>query len=105
MGACLVLFAAFLLVSESVRVSVPGLWLFGLRTEKFVSADYFPLFPWFFLFLAGAAAGRNIKENAGKRREMPSPRPLLWMGRHSLVIYLAHQPLIYLVLTLCGTLA
>ena len=99
-GVALLLFAVFFFISENVRVSFPGLWLFGLRTENFVSFDYYPLFPWFFLFLAGTAAGKSVAENAGKSREIFFPRPLLWMGRHSLLIYLVHQPLFLLIVRL-----
>ena len=69
-------------------------------------ADYMPLIPWMGVFLIGAAAGRVLyKEKktlfggAGKTVRAIT-RPLEFMGRHSLIIYLVHQPVIYGVLYL-----
>ena len=69
-------------------------------------ADYMPLIPWMGVFLIGAAAGRVLyKEKktlfggAGKTVRAVT-RPLEFMGRHSLIIYLVHQPVIYCVLYL-----
>lgn len=58
------------------------------------SADYFPLIPWLLLFLCGTFLGqwRDRLPAWCYRRRVP---PLCWIGRHSLWIYLAHQPLIF----------
>ena len=74
----------------------PFLFPLGIVGPGFVSADYYPLFPWLFLFLAGAGIGRWFKE--GKLPDVfynEHLRPLAACGRHTLVIYLAHQPVIY----------
>jgi len=65
----------------------------GFPPAGFVSSDYFPLVPWFFLFCAGAFFFR-LREG---RPPVQIPRiPVLsWMGRHSLLIYLLHQPALY----------
>lgn len=73
-------------------------WLapLGIYSGSFSSADYFPLFPWMFVFLAGTFLGRFAA--AGKfpkftyRSHLPS---LSFMGRHALIIYIVHQPIIY----------
>lgn len=69
-------------------------------------ADFMPLIPWMGVFLICAAAGRILyKEkrtlfpNAGKTVRAIT-RPLEFLGRHSLIIYLVHQPVIYGVLYL-----
>lgn len=72
---------------------------FGLPSRDFYSADYFPLFPWLFLFLAGY----YLYVIAVRCRWLPllvksRCRFLEWAGRHSLLIYLLHQPLIYVLL-------
>lgn len=67
------------------------LWL-GFPSPHFQSLDYFPVIPWFGLIALGTALGTRI-------RFPPSPNHLpwlSWMGRHSLTIYLIHQPLILL---------
>ncbi|MBR5134579.1 MAG: DUF1624 domain-containing protein [Clostridia bacterium] len=58
------------------------------------SADIFPLFPWLFWFLAGSFLGKWHDKLPAftKKRHIP---PLAFLGRHSLIIYLVHQPVIY----------
>ncbi len=74
----------------------------GFHNDKFVSADYFPMLPWIFVYTAGVWVGKLAK--AGKfpafmyRSSVPQ---LSWVGRHALAIYLFHQPVIYA----CGLLA
>ena len=91
-GAWALLFAGSWAVTAHVRVSFPFLYPLGLRTAEFFSADYWPLFPWVFLYLSGAAMSGFLPEPA-KTRALPPA--LTFPGRHSLVIYLAHQPLLY----------
>lgn len=71
----------------------------GFMPKDFFSTDYFPLLPWLFLFWVGyflyQLAGRAGMEPL-RRSVCP---PLGWMGRHSLVLYLLHQPVILGVLT------
>jgi uncharacterized membrane protein len=76
------------------------LFPFGFRNADFFSADYFPLFPYFFLFLAGAAAGALVKYFPPFARRVHI-RPLAYLGRHSLLVYLLHQPV---AITLLGLL-
>ena len=71
----------------------------GFMPKDFFSTDYFPLLPWLFLFWVGYF----LHQLAGRAGMEPLRRsvcpPLGWMGRHSLVIYLLHQPVILGVLT------
>ena len=78
-------------------------WLYGCRylaplglpSRDFISADYFPLIPWIFLFLCGYYLWALVVRT--KRQELFRPRvPVLdVIGRYSLWIYLVHQPLLY----------
>lgn len=73
----------------------------GFPHENFFSADYFPVFPWIFLFWSGYFL-QGICARLGFMKYL-SPfhiKPLEWLGRHSLVIYMLHQPVIYGVLFL-----
>ena len=76
------------------RVSIPGLFVFGLRTPWFRSSDYYPLFPWIFLFLMGTVLGARVLRSAETRKCWPAPAPLRFLGRHALWIYLIHQPVL-----------
>ena len=77
---------------------------FGFYPDWFYSADYFGLLPWLFLFWAGYYLHKAV----GRRRMEPlrhSVCPSLgWMGRHSLLLYLLHQPVIYGVLSAAAVL-
>lgn len=78
-------------------------WLFwlGFPSSDFFSGDYFPLVPWFFLFLCGSCAGVYLKEGKYPSWFVKSHCPPLgWLGRHSMFIYLLHQPVMYGILTL-----
>ncbi len=96
----LALFLLFYGVCFRVRVSVPGLWMFGFRTETFRSADWYPLFPWLFLFLAGAVAGGRIRRSGAAWTRRPASPILTWPGRRALWIYLIHQPVLLGLLAL-----
>lgn len=77
-------------------VSVNWLYPLGFPAPGFSSADYFPLLPWFFLFLIGTAAGGVCLERRESRLLAASlPGPVTWPGRHSLLIYILHQPVLY----------
>lgn len=94
-AACLALFVLSRIFTESVTVGCKWLYPLGLRAEGFYSADYYPLFPWLFLFLFGTWLGGIVE----RERERPIfsrsfPAWLTFAGRHSLLIYLLHQPLI-----------
>ena len=98
-GAALIwgaLLAAGAWVCGSVYVGVPFLYPLGLRTEGFYSADYYPLVPWVFLFLLGTRIGGYIIKNRDAAwANAHFPAALTFAGRHSLAIYLLHQPVIY----------
>lgn len=83
------------------RITMPNNWLapLGLLSQTFYSADYFPLFPWFGVFLYGSALGKLLyKQKRSLLKLDISGNPLVALGRHSLFIYLVHQPVLLLVL-------
>ncbi len=73
----------------------------GFAPEWFASVDYFPLIPWLFLYMVGYFMYMIFCKNDWLRfLTCKSVRPAEWLGRHSLVIYMLHQPVIYGVLAL-----
>ena len=69
-------------------------------------ADYFPIFPWVFMFIIGRAAAGF--KNAGQLPAFAEKRriaPLGFIGRHALVIYILHQPLAFGIMFLIKIIA
>ena len=84
-------------------ITVECRWLFwlGLVYPGFATSDYFPLLPFLGFFLLGGLLGRWLYPQ--KRSLLPNWKglPLLqWTGRHSLLIYLLHQPILTAVVFL-----
>lgn len=84
---------------RNVTVSTDLFLALGLHSRSFSSSDYFPLLPNLGWFLLGAVIGRTAygeKKTLFPRvndRALPL-RGLCWCGRHSLGIYLLHQPIL-----------
>ncbi|MGN1187893.1 MAG: heparan-alpha-glucosaminide N-acetyltransferase [Lachnospiraceae bacterium] len=61
----------------------------------YVSADYYPIIPWGFLFLAGAMVGYVFnREGLPKLFYKNVCPPLAFIGRHTMFIYIVHQPIL-----------
>lgn len=91
-----VLFFAARWWTGRTAVSVPWLYPLGFTAPGFYSADYFPLLPWFFLFLTGTALGGwCLAHRENRLLAVRLPGVLTWPGRHSLIIYVLHQPVLY----------
>lgn len=81
---------------DEIPVENPWLTVIGFPCPGMGASDHFPLLPYFGYFLAGAAIGRWVY----RKRESLLPsweghallRPFCFCGRHSLWIYLLHQP-------------
>lgn len=118
LGVCMMLWPVFrkwkprMLAAAGAALALTGWWLrgtvmdvpvwllpLGFQFPGFSSSDYFPLMPNLGYFLLGAALGRTVY--ADQRTRLPNvntDHPLIrffrWCGRHSLAIYLLHQPVL-----------
>ena len=78
----------------------PGFpWLLWLIPYRHATFDYWPLVPWFGLFLLGMFAGKMLYPQGNRRFNIPDfshpvVSALTLPGRHPLVIYLAHFPIL-----------
>jgi len=82
---------------QSTWFDVPGRRWIGLMTHKPLTEDYVPLLPWFGVVLVGMAFGPVLKRLARVLQQSLDIRPvnmLAYAGRHSLIIYLLHQPVL-----------
>lgn len=90
---------AMMIAGWYLRTQAFPFWLLtplGFAPYGFTSSDYFPLLPNLGYFLLGTVAGKRAY--AGRKSLFPRETPPLglfrWMGRHSLMIYLLHQPIL-----------
>lgn len=82
--------------------------MFGLHQTNVwkYTIDYFPLLPWFGVTLLGVGIGNILYKDNKRRFKIPdlsnyrSITMVSWLGKHSLAIYLFHQPIIAGALTL-----
>ncbi|QUH26707.1 heparan-alpha-glucosaminide N-acetyltransferase [Serpentinicella alkaliphila] len=81
------------------RTELGFLFPIGLINMNFYSADYYPLFPWFGVFLLGAIVGKALYSNKSGYVKFNNNKNIVnKLGQRTLVIYLIHQPLILVVL-------
>ena len=114
MAVCILLFvltryiARGYLGTESLQLALPPEWYqspflfpFGIHPRGFFSSDYFPLLPWMFVFFCGSFLGIFfVNDFLPDFFYRPHSNVLSWVGRHSLIIYILHQPVTYGVLLL-----
>ena len=81
-----------------------SLWLAwtGLTMTTHPSLDFLPLIPWLSAFLAGMAFAKGfpLTEYDAPLRGNSTVRRFTWFGRHSLAVYLIHQPVLIAILWL-----
>jgi len=98
LGAAL-LAAGIYLLEQRVLVDFPWLLWLGLMPHGFRTIDYFPLLPWFGLFLVGMFGGKMLYPQGNRRFNIhefnnPVTSALTLPGRHPLVMYIAHWPIL-----------
>ena len=96
LGISMIIIGFFL--RQQIRVEFPWLVPLGVIPYNFSSSDYFPLLPNLGYFLIGAAAGRKLYPERVSLFScdipplQPITAPLCFIGKHSLIFYLLHQP-------------
>lgn len=72
----------------------------GFPQRGFFSTDYFSLLPWFFLFLTGFYLYQLVQKKNMMGKLFSWRAPVFdVIGRHSLLIYLLHQPVVFGILS------
>ena len=80
-------------------------WI-GMMTHKPFTEDYVPLLPWFGIVLIGMFFARRAQARgwfekfAAIEFDNPIAKLLAFAGRHSLIIYILHQPIFIGLLSL-----
>ena len=100
LGIAVILFANYY---QFPWFDTPGWRWIGLMTHKPQTEDYVPLLPWFGVVLLGLYTGPYLARLARQWQEANKSgliRMLALSGRHSLIIYLLHQPVLIGALSL-----
>ena len=86
-------------------VAIPGSFDFIIRTiHPHHSVDYRPIFPWIIVFLIGMIFSRLIWRSkkpiffSNKTKSIKSLKPLIFIGKNSLIIYIIHQPILFSIM-------
>ncbi|WP_416916265.1 MAG: DUF1624 domain-containing protein [Roseicyclus sp.] len=87
----------------------PWFWWTGLQAVGLRSVDYVPIFPWFAPVLFGMAAARMMQkaglwDRLARWEAGEVARALAFAGRHSLAVYLIHQPVLISLVWLAAQL-
>ncbi len=79
----------------------PLSWI-GFTTAKPATEDYVPLAPWAGIVFVGIGLGHALARDAYRALAPFARMPawLRWLGRHSLAVYMVHQPILLGVLWL-----
>lgn len=95
---------------QTLHVDHLGLVWLGIEPPNYVFLDYFPVAPWFGVVLIGIFLGNTLYPGGRRRFALPDlgrffPFNLLqFLGRHSLLIYVIHQPILIALLLLTGVI-
>lgn len=109
----LVLGSAFIaigLIIKNFTVSFPWLLWLGLKPENMFTFDFFPIFPWFGVILVGIFLGNLLYPKYKRKFKLPDlskfsiVKLFTFLGRHSLFIFLTHQPIVVAILYLIGAI-
>lgn len=83
------------------KMSVDTYWLLplGLYPNNYPAVDYFPLVPWLGIVMIGMGIGQllllRLPEYGAATAYVPRfLRPVVALGRYSLIIYIVHQPIL-----------
>jgi uncharacterized membrane protein len=100
LAAGMLCFAAPFVIA-SPAFNAPWLQWLGLGTTEPFTQDWRPIFPWAGAMILGVGVARfstRRTADAGEdapRIHAPGEKKLAFLGRHSLLIYLIHQPLLF----------
>ena len=103
LGAAVLVIALPAFVEGGIFDAPELAWL-GLASAPPETNDFVPIVPWFAAVLLGIAAARFLRAwLAAQRHGVQRPgnrtaRALTFAGRHSLLVYLVHQPLMLAIL-------
>lgn len=103
LGLAIILASPYL--AQALQWNAAPLRFLGLGTLPSYTVDFEPVFPWLGPFLIGLALARMAEPLRPNLARLTGPEWLAWPGRHSLIIYLLHQPVLIGLLQLWLTVS
>jgi uncharacterized membrane protein len=104
-GIVLIIFGMYI---RTITLDFPWLLWLGFRPHNFYTVDYYPLLPYMGIILIGISLGNILYKDHNRKFHLADLSGILpvkvmnLMGRHSLVFYLIHQPIILICLNQLG---
>jgi uncharacterized membrane protein len=97
----------FIAIGFLIAPHTGSIWFLplGIHPVAFSSVDYEPIFPWTGVVLIGLGLGEFLYPGGVRGFALPAipafiVRPFGFLGRHSLIIYLVHQPIILFIIAM-----
>lgn len=93
---------------QTIPVDTYALVWLGMEPPNYYYLDYFPLTHWFAVVLIGIFIGNTLYKDGVRQFRLPDlsaffPFSLLqFLGQHSLLIYVIHQPILIVILIATG---
>lgn len=93
---------------QTIPVDTYALVWLGLEPPNYYYLDYFPLTHWFAVVLIGIFIGNTLYKDGVRQFHLPDLSAffpfsfLQFLGRHSLFIYVIHQPILIAILMMTG---
>jgi uncharacterized membrane protein len=88
---------------QQARFDFPYLLWLGFVPTNFSTFDYFPLLPWAGVLMLGMHLGKRVVRKAAAVKIGGAMAGVFeFLGRHSLEVYLVHQPLLVILLAALG---
>ena len=86
----------------------PAMQWLGMMTHKPITEDYVPIFPWLGVMMMGIILGQWALTRVQLWPLACTPNvvlsPVQWLGRHSLAVYMLHQPILLGLLNAFGVI-
>lgn len=72
--------------------------------KTLASSDYIPILPWLAVFMTGAFAAPSVYRRRRYSDKKQKSDLITLIGKHSLIVYIVHQPVIYAIMYIIGVI-
>jgi len=112
LGLSVIALGVYVQIEDLSAAGAAGVLLapLGVVPESLFMPDYRPLLPWFGVVLLGLFFGNVVYRERARKTPSGTERPayarlITFLGRHTLLIYLVHQPVLITALWALGVIS